>query len=137
MLVFAVVQQQSTRFRLAQRVARSVCSRHVFAISQITINLVHTLTMFVVVAATGALIKTPQNAVGLQEEPIVLECASNSSDIIWSYNATNISGPGCTATDPRLRRPWIETTPEPTALWSSRELTLRDSMVRMAAPMDQ
>ena len=66
------------------------------------INLVNMLTMFVVVAATGALIKTPQNAFGLQEDPIVLECASNSSDIIWSYNATNISGPGCAATDPRF-----------------------------------
>ena len=83
---------------------------------KIMINLVNMLTMFVVIAATGALIKTPQNAFGLQEDPIVLECASNSSDIIWSYNATNISGPGCTATDPGLRRPWIETPPETTAL---------------------
>ena len=63
---------------------------------------VNILTTLVVVAASGALIRAPQNAIGLQEDPLILECASNSSDILWSYNATNISGPGCTATDRRF-----------------------------------
>jgi len=39
-----------------------------------------------VVAAAGELIQTPQNAIGLRGDPVILECATNSSGIAWFYH---------------------------------------------------
>jgi len=53
-----------------------------------------------VVAATGELIRKPQNVIGLREDPLVLECFSNTSSVLWSYNGSKVNVAGCTATHP-------------------------------------
>ena len=62
---------------------------------------------YAVVAAAGALTRTPRNAIGLREDPIILGCATDSNFTTWyknkqySYNfsAPIIVGAGCTPTD--------------------------------------
>ena len=50
----------------------------------------------------GALIRTPRNAAGLREDPVILDCATNSTNALWSYNNSGIIAQGCTPTDSRF-----------------------------------
>jgi len=69
-----------------------------------TLNLLTYLLTYqcVVVAAAGALIRTPENTVGLRKDSVILDCASNSSDIFWLYNGSSIITQNCTPSDSRF-----------------------------------
>ena len=59
-------------------------------------------TIYVVVGATGALIRTPENAIGLREDPIILQCVTNSASIKWVSSNTVVTDDGCTSSDRRF-----------------------------------
>ena len=56
----------------------------------------------VVVDTAGALIRKPENAIGLKEDPITLECATDSSGIAWLYDSLGIRGGECDSLDRRF-----------------------------------
>jgi len=56
-------------------------------IMNIYISMYDLFATYFVVAAAGKLIQTPQNAIGLWEDRVILECATNSSGIAWFYDS--------------------------------------------------
>jgi len=56
--------------------------------------------IYTVAAAAGALIRKPENAIGLPEDPFILECFSDTSSISWSYNGSKVNVAGCTTIHP-------------------------------------
>ena len=50
----------------------------------------------------GALTRTPKNAIGLQQDPIILECFTDSSYVVWRYAALGITSRACTSINDRF-----------------------------------
>jgi len=53
----------------------------------------------VVVATEGSLTRKPKNAIGLQKDPIILECFTDSAYITWLYDSLSRQ---CTSLDDRF-----------------------------------
>ena len=58
------------------------------------------MTLFCCIAATGALTRTPRNAIGLQKDPIIMECFTDSAYLAWFYNGSWVTGRECRTTFP-------------------------------------